>query len=150
MIVTLTRIINYCHNLVHHLHVWYLSIMLDIFITALAFWMYDHAFIAQKLLLYFKGWVTHITKTKTTQVLDIVIRAGRVAPPPPHQIMMIPPCRELTCLILGDPVTSAVLCQVRYTDKNITQLLQASMLLACCNLSFADFLQLVETTSDKP
>ena len=33
-----------CHYLLHHLHVQYLSIMFDIFIIALALWMYDHAF----------------------------------------------------------------------------------------------------------
>ena len=43
-----------------------------IFIIVLALLMYDdHAFIMQKLLQYFEGRVTHMTKTNTTQVLDI-------------------------------------------------------------------------------
>ena len=45
---------NYCHYLLLHLHVQYLSITFVIFIIALALWMYDHAFIMQKLLLYFE------------------------------------------------------------------------------------------------
>ena len=39
-IVTMTRVRNYCHYLLHHLHVQYLSIMFDIFIIALALWMH--------------------------------------------------------------------------------------------------------------
>ena len=42
-----------------------------IFIIALALWISDHAFIMQKLLQYFEGRVTHITKTNRTEVLDI-------------------------------------------------------------------------------
>ena len=54
VIVTTIRLLNYCHHLLHHLHVRYLSIMFDIFIIALVLWVNDHAFILQKLLLYFE------------------------------------------------------------------------------------------------
>ena len=37
---------------------------------AFAPWMYDHAYIVQKLLQYFEGPMTHMTKTNTIQVLD--------------------------------------------------------------------------------
>ena len=40
VIVTMTRVLNHCHYLLHHLHVQYLSIMFDIFIITLALWMY--------------------------------------------------------------------------------------------------------------
>ena len=63
---SMARVPNYCHYLLHHLHVQYLSIMFSIFIIALALWMYDHVFIVQKLLLYFEGGLTHLTKTNTT------------------------------------------------------------------------------------
>ena len=43
-----------CHYLLRHLNGQYLSIMFDIFIIALGLCMYDHAFIMQKLLLYFE------------------------------------------------------------------------------------------------
>ena len=47
--------------------------------------MYDHAFMMQKSLLYFKGWVTHITNT-----IKIVTRADRPSPPPSPCIMLDP------------------------------------------------------------
>ena len=60
-------VLNYRHYLLHHLHVWwYLSIMFDVFIIALALWMYGQALIMKKSLLHFEGWLTHMIKTKTT------------------------------------------------------------------------------------
>ena len=54
VVVTMTRAPNYSHHLLHHLYVWYLSIIFDVFVIALALWMYDHAFTVQKLMLYFE------------------------------------------------------------------------------------------------
>ena len=66
VIVTMTRslenqtIVNICYIICMY------SIMFDIFIIALALRMYDHActFVMQKLLLYFEGRVTQMTKTR--------------------------------------------------------------------------------------
>ena len=65
VIAIMTTVPNCCHYLLHHFHVQYLNIMFDISIIAVAFWVH-HAFIMQKLLMYFKGRVSHMTKTYTT------------------------------------------------------------------------------------
>ena len=44
MIVAMTRKPNYCHYLLHNLHVQYPSIMFDVLIIALALCTYDHEF----------------------------------------------------------------------------------------------------------
>lgn len=52
MIVTKTKVQDYCHYLLYHLSVHFLSVMFDIFITVL-----------QKLLLYLEGLATHTAGT---------------------------------------------------------------------------------------
>ena len=71
-------------NHAQYLHVQYLRITFDIFMIALAHWMYDHASsIVQKLVnQHFEGLVTHMAKTNTTQVLNLwsLQRAGIPSP----------------------------------------------------------------------
>ena len=69
-----------------------------IFIIALVFWMFDHAFIVQELLQYFERQVTHMTKTnKVTQLKYFTYSKLSTPPPPlpvhagsPYQFMLDP------------------------------------------------------------
>ena len=76
--------------------------MFDIFITANCFSHLDvcSCVYHEKLLLYFEEQVTHMTKTKTTQVLDEYppTAAGRAPPPPlPDHTGSIPARCIFTC-----------------------------------------------------
>ena len=64
-----------------------------IFVIALALWMYDHAFIVQKLLRILIGRMTHMAKTTQLNTGDIVIRAGRT-PSTLYQIMLHPSLQQ--------------------------------------------------------